>query len=231
MNELQDFTKQLVNKYFENKLSYNDLRVYYKKTLYNFAMIDKFADYRDFTFAGTLFVLMLKSDNFENDPDLRQCMAAIGYYILSKGMEKYTLDIKGNYLLSNESKHVELLTPRLNILLASKQSIKYTVREILRYEPGYHIREYGDYLYDIQEGIAYENLLIYDSNTINQIGSSFEAIVKFKESVKLGTEIFENFKKHYKDLSERIELGKNISTKLYNYLKNRFEIENDFEFS
>jgi hypothetical protein len=232
MNILQEITEQTIKNYVEKNLKRSELRVYSKKVTENFHDIGKFDSFMHYRYAGDLFLVMLGIDDFENDPDIRQYWAAMGYYIFSKGMERYTLDGNGNCLVSREFEHLDITNSRLNLLLEASESIKYTIKLCNYWDNIENIvsREYGDYMRGYEESKNLENMIVFDSYTLSRLGSDERMRLKRMKTIAFGNETLQRYKKNI-NLDKTVDSGKEMSRKLYKYLVGRFEMEGNFDFS
>lgn len=217
---------ELINDLKNDNLTKSNLRDYYRMVLNNFEQVINFSDYSDYRFSGAIFGVMLEINDFENDPDIRQSMASIGFYILSKGMEKFCLD-QNNYFITDKSiEQIELISSRLSVLLASSASMKFSLRLSKPNTNPYYSPMMDRYE---AESSDYSDIILCDSYTVKYLCSNPVNEMFLNESAKFANKTYERFA-GYGNISERVENGRECQIRLYEFLKNQFEIEKDYTF-
>ncbi len=229
---ISEITQSLSDKLHNDTLTHYELNDYLIFILLNFNRINDFNNYEDYKKSGSLFGVMLDDNDFENDPNKRQLIACIGYYIVSKGLEEFMQESFANPILKYSE--AELLTLRLMLLVNSNASIKFTLS--LFVEKDYtNFSILSDNRYKV-ETEQYENMLIHDSNAIDLIKFELQTPMKmgffpfFDERIFIPSQKVKERFLNYTNLKDRFLDGRNIHKKMYAYLKNRFENDKNFDF-
>lgn len=222
---IEQTSEQLMKNLMDDTLTYEELRNFYHLVINNFDEIINFNSHKPYKNVGNLFTLMLEIDNFENDPDNRQSFASLGYYVLCKGMEKFGLEENGNFKIGKYSVQIELLSPRISIMLASKISMQYCLSEISD-----KVDEYFTFANHLRkESFDLEDMILCDSYTVKYLCSIDMNPVFYFGANKHSLEIYQKYST-YGDLEKRIENGRNTQIKLFNHLKNKIELQKNLKY-
>lgn len=226
LESIKTETLRLINALQNRNLLKSDLRNYFSLVINNFEQIISFNNYSDYRFSGAIFGIMLEIDDFEDDPNIRQSMASIGFYILSKGMEKFCLNENNHFKSDKAIEQIELISSRISLLLESNASIKYSLRLS---KP--NTNPYYSPLFDRfqEESKDYSDMILCDSYTVKYLCSKPGMELFMNESLKFANNTYERVS-DYGNVSERIENGRNTQIRLYEYLKDRFEKRRNFNF-
>jgi hypothetical protein len=216
---------QLIKNMMSDTLTYEELRNFYHTVLNRFDEIENFDTHTPFQQVGNLFTLMLEIENFEDDQDILQTIAAIGYYVLCKGMERFGLETNGHFKIGAEFAQIELIAPRISILLEGKMSIKYCL-----YDATDDIDEFiTPFNFLNKESLELGDMILSDSYIVKHLCSMGMNSVFYSGAYKQATEVYNKYSS-YGDIAQRIENGRNSQIRLYNHLKNKFENERTFKF-
>jgi hypothetical protein len=226
MENIKLKTIELIKNLQNNSLEKSDLRIYYRMVINNFTQIIDFEEHSDYRFSGALFGVMLEINNFEDDPDVRQSIASIGFYILSKGMDKFCLDQNNHFKSDKSIEQIELISSRISLLLESSASIKFSLR-LSKPKTNRYYSPLMDRYEDESED--YTDMILYDSYSVKYLCTKPGHAIFMNESLKFANQTYERFA-DYGNIQERIENGRNSQIRLYEYLKIRFEIDKEFTF-
>jgi hypothetical protein len=226
MENIKLKTIELINDLKNNNLTKSNLKTYYRMVINNFNQIINFDDYSDYRFSGAIFGVMLEIDDFEDDPDIRQSMASIGFYILSKGMEKFCLDHNNHFKSDKSIEQIELISSRISLLLESNASIKYSLRLSKPNTNPYYTPLMDNYR---EESNDYSDIILCDSYSVKYLCSKPGNALFMNESLNFANQTYERFA-DYGNIQERVENGRNSQIRLYEFLKKRFENDKEFTF-
>ena len=226
MERIKSKTIELIGHLQNGNLTKSSLRDYYRLVLNDFEDLLDFENYSYYRFSGSLFGVMLEIDDFEDDPEVRQSIASLGFYILSKGMEKFCLNNDGHFLADKSIEQIELISSRISLLLESNASIKYLLRLS---KP--NTNPYYTPLMDRYEDEArdYSDILLCDSYSVKYLCTKPGNAMFMNEASKFGNQVYERFA-DYGNIPDRIENGRDSQIRLYKYLKNRFENNQKYTF-
>lgn len=231
MSTLSKQASELVADLKKNDLSRTDLKYFFRLVKTNFIEINSFTDLEDFKNVGTLLMVMLESDDFEDDPDRRQSMAALGFYTLSKGIYTLTLDSFGVNKLDRIPDYLDLLKIRLLLLKHSNASIKYTLSLLPSEED---ISSFTMLMGESSSnsGKQYSLLLVTDAVEIKKFGSSPVLSLFHGESINLANSILASHAKMFPNQTAKdvVSDGKKLGRELFTFLDERFSNERNFDF-
>lgn len=226
MGRIKVVTTELIKNLQSNSLTKYNLKEYYNLVVSNFNEVINFEQYSDYRFAGVLFGTMLEISDFETDSDIRQSIASIGFYLTSKGMEKFCLE-ENNYLKPDKSiEQIELVSSRISLLLESSSSIKYSLRLAKPITDKYYTPLMDRYQVESQD---YEDIILCDSYIVKILCSKPGIGVFMNEALEFANKTFER-SSDYGNIQERVENGRNSQIRLYNFLKHKFEIDKEYSF-
>ena len=208
--------------------SISGLKSFYSGVKSNFVSILDCKDAESYNNIGSLFVIMLQDDNFEDDPDERQLMSAIGYYFICEGIKHATNNMAGPI---NREHVMNLLKVRILLMLYSKASMQFTLRLL----PDREVNEYHSIFSSSQfreERNDLNNMVISDAIEIKEWAKSPSPnrLPIHNEATNLANQIIENnsnivSKDNIDNISKE---GKEIHKKLESFLYERF-IANPFD--
>ena len=231
MSTLSKQASELIADLKKNDLSRTDLKYFFRLVKTNFIEINSFTDLEDFKNVGTLIMVMLESDDFEDDPDRRQSMAALGFYTLSKGIYTLTLDSFGVNKLDRIPDYLDLLKIRLLLLKHSNASIKYTLSLL---PSGEDISSFTMLMGESSSnsGKQYSLLLVTDAAEIKKFGSSPVLSLFHGESINLANSILASHAKMFPNQTAKdvVSDGKKLGRELFTFLDERFSNEGNFDF-
>jgi hypothetical protein len=199
------------------------IRTFYKQSKSNLNLTLDNSSSENLKNIGILYILMLENDNFEDDPDERQLMAAIGYYVLSLGVNLNSDKIG---IPTSPLEWIEFMKLRILLSLHSKASIKYSLkmrpdREVDRYWTTLSANPYQ------KEQEALTKMIVSDAAEIERWSEShllsIMANVFLNEAMKLAKQIISNNSRIIQNssLEEFLYSGKEVHKSLFSFLESR----------
>jgi len=227
--ELGKLANSLVEDAKQNKLTRLSLYNFYYQSRNNFNDIVKF-NCEDFKNAGALFLFMLK---LENDIEVRQSISAMGYYILSYGINNETLDKIGIPIKLLD--YIGLLKIRLFLLLNSVDNLKYTIRMI---PERVVVDKYFSPLMDnfTSEQASFTDMALSDAGEIKKWGSvpaiTPMVLLVEQEAINIATKVINDNSPLLREttIENKIVEGKKVHAMLYQYLDKKLRVEKSYTF-
>jgi len=226
--KLKNQSNILIDNLSKGKLTYDSITNFYQEILNNFDEIKEFDDYSNYKKTALILSLMLEIKDFVTDPDERQKIASISYYIVTKGLYKFIYE-NDSVSLWKEVEFSDLIATRLSIINDSLDSIKYTlnvsntISDNLSWNP-----------YSTLPSLAEETLdemRIYDALNLFKLKNSVSNIYIHPNAFEIGDNVINEFNyMNMLQLERKCEQGYKSHLLLYKYLENRFQVYKDFEF-
>ena len=222
----------LINCQLNFQVEYHFLIQYYLQIKRNFEEIKEFTDYEDYKKCALLIGILLEVDGYLTDPDERQAVASVAYYITTKGLYENVYDEERTGILDFEKpmEVVELFLARQSIMFDAENSLKYSLKisGCVKIPSGY-----SPFSSFKPEDEIYKKMQIYDAYIIDD--RSHNPFVNSFLDVKilnLSRHIMQDIShKSGNEIHELLVEGYKIHRKFFEYLENRFENEKDFDFS
>lgn len=229
---LSNLTQTIIVEWQNDGISRNSLLQYFNYIKRNLKEINAFIDYKDYKHCTLVLGLLLEVDGYLTDPDDRQAVATIAYYIITKGL--FTEIYDGNRIgITNSAKSfelTELLGARLSIINDAPQSIKYSLNSSGTIPID---RNWSPFSTSQPVDRTLENMKIYDAYLIDD--RRYDPVVgNFinPEIISMAEKILERHSHNSgQDLNMKMMDGYKEHKEFFEYLENRFEEENDFDFS
>lgn len=222
-NQVGEMAKSLIDE-LKTTGTVNGLRGFLRDSKADLLMTFDDSELENLKNIGMLYFVMLQDDNFEDDPDERQLIAALGYYVLSLGVQK-TSDKIG--IPTKPLDWIEFLKLRILLSLHSKASIMYS----LAMRPDKEVDKYWSPLSDNpyrKEQEALTNMILTDAAEIKRWSES-DLVAgmanTFKnEAINLANQILDNNQRVIQNstLEKVLYEGKDVHKSLFNFFYYKF---------
>lgn len=238
-NSIAVFANNLISE-FKTTGTAQGLRAFYNQSRSHLDLTLDNSSSENLKNIGTLYFIMLQDDTFEDDPDERQLMAGIGYYVLSLGVN---LNCDKIGIPNNPSEWIEFLKMRIHLLLHSEASIQFSLRMRTDREIDPNWTPLSDNPYRLEKE-ALTKMIISDAAEINRWLESDLMLVAGnifqKEALKLAKQIISDNSWLIKNssLDDYLYSGKEVHKSLFSFFESRFnnkksitasELEDDYE--
>lgn len=228
---LYNLTQELTINLEEGNLKIFRIFEYFQYITDNYEEIEEFEHYTDYKKSCALLEILLNGEEYVDDPDERQAIASVAYYILTKGLFNNIYDENriGDIEYGDPHELINFLGARLRIMSYAPQSIKYSLTS-----SGSLPRNKFDTIYSSSNASdkILDNMLIYDAYLIKLNNpESFQLLVG-SQNIQLSNEVlgyYNYFSEH--QLNNILDEGYKNHRALFEYLERKFEIENNFDFS
>lgn len=228
---LTSLTENLISDLQFGNLKRNSLIQYYLHIKRNFEEIDEFIDYDDYKKCALLLGILLEVDGYLTDPDERQAVATVSYYIVTKGLFKEVYD-ENRMGIANPGmpfELTELLGARLSIMNDAPQSLKYSLTSSGTVPID---TNWSPYSGSNSSDKTFDKMKIYDAYLIDDRSRGSYGLFINPECIKMSREILQNYS-HYSgaELNDFVMQGYKNHKDFFEYLEKRFERDRDFDFS
>ena len=228
---LSNVTNDLIIELQNGTLARNSIIQYFNNIKRNITEVNNFSSYRDYKHSALILGILLEVDGYLTDPDDRQAVVTVAYYIITKGLfnEIYDEGRVGIADLSKSHQLAELLGARLSIINDAEQSLKYSLNSsgIIPIDA-----TWSAFSSSQPADNVLKNMKIYDAYLIDDRSYGVSGAFINPEIVKISQQVLQYYN-HYSgaDLNSIMMTGYKNHKDFFEYLEDRFENDNDFDFS